>query len=186
MAEDGGPPSPLLPTTLPLRAHIQCMVILTPGTTPAAQLVTAGLWVVMQVPPLGGQRRGPELTLLCPACLSRSLSACLSSLGPSSAGETRQLGDQGLSGLRLGLTSGAFCLCPCLTLARGQTGMSHGTCRLGSRSSGLGGRPWEVTWPRSSKGRHVPLRLHSPDDFRGTWAPLKTTVVLTGRKLVPF
>lgn len=107
-----------------------------------------------------GKRRGPELTLLCPACLSRSLSACLSSLGLSSAGETPPLGNQGLSGLRLGLTEGAFCLCPCLPLARGQTGKNHSACRLGSRSSGLGGRPWEVTSPRSSKGRHVPLRLH--------------------------
>lgn len=65
-------------------------------------------------------KRGPELTLLCPACLSRSLSACLSFLGLSSGGETWQLCTQGLSELSLGLTLGT--LSPCLTLARGSAG----------------------------------------------------------------
>lgn len=132
-----------------------------------------------------GKRRGPELTLLCPACLSGSLSTRLSSLGLSSAGETRQLGNQGLLGLRLGLTLGAFCLRPCLTLARGQTGVNHSACRLGSRSSGLGGRPWEVAWSPSSRGKACTTEA-SPDDFRVRWASLQTTVALTVRELVPF
>lgn len=54
------------------------------------------------------KRRGPELTLLCPACLSSSLSTCLSFLGLSFAGETWQLCNRGLLGAEAGPDLGHF------------------------------------------------------------------------------
>lgn len=79
--------------------HPQVTVTLMPVATPAAQLVTN--WRV------GGQsgEERTKLTLLCPACLSRSLSACLSFPGFSFAGETLAALQPGaVRGLRLGLT----------------------------------------------------------------------------------
>ena len=119
------PPSPPLPMTLvgpgeDLSSLSTDKGAFPPGHTPKLQSLEclqppqlpswsqAGAWVVaVQVPPWVGSlgKERTKLTLLCPACLSRSLSACLSFPGLSFAGETLAALQPGaVRGLRLGLT----------------------------------------------------------------------------------
>lgn len=167
-------PSPLLPLTLgglgeDLCSHFTDMGAFLPEHVPKLQpsrrlgppqlsnWSQAGSWAVNACGwAVQGRGGDPSSHCCAPACLSRSLSACLSLLGLSSAGETLAALQPGaVRGLRLGLTEGAFCLCPCLILARGQTGTNQSTCRLESSSSGP--EKWHIQG--TPKGRHIPLRL---------------------------
>lgn len=88
-----------------------------------------------------GKRKGPELTLLCPACLSRSLSVCLSFLGLSFAGETWQLCNWGLLEAEAGPDLGCFLPVSVSHLGQGSDRDEPKHTQFRIIGSGLGGRP---------------------------------------------
>lgn len=139
----------------------------------------------MQVPPLGGEEERPRAHTAVP-CLFVWVSVHMSVLsGPLPCRRDPAALQPGAVGAEAGPDPG--CFLPVSVSHLGQGSDRDEPKRMQVRITQLGARrkALEVTCPGSSKGKAGTTEA-SPDDFRGTWAPLQATLVLTVRKLVPF
>lgn len=135
-----------------------------------------------------GKRRGPQSSHCCaPACLSRSLSACLSFLGLSSAGEilTALQLSGGCQEAAAGPDLGCFLPVSVSHLVQGPDRdnpkpLQVRILQLRTWRNTLGG-----SIPRVPQGK-APTTEAMQDDFQCMWAPCETALVHTVRKLVSF